>query len=211
MSDFPIMLKIAGRKCVVIGGGEVAARRVRSLVEAGATVVVVAPDFSPQILSATDQVTRVARTYEPGELRRNHADAALVIVATDDAAVNANVQAEARALGILVNRADDPEAGDFTVPAHAHHGPVTLAVHSGGISAAAAGTMRRQLSAALDPDWPRLLTAASQHRATIQQRFADPAQRRERLRQLTDEKAMQTLKAQGIDALRAYHGKLTTP
>jgi precorrin-2 dehydrogenase/sirohydrochlorin ferrochelatase len=214
MGDFPIMLKVAGRRCVVVGGGEVAARRMQSLLDAGAMVTIIAPAWTMAIAEAAaaspDRVTCMDKSYEAGDLQRRHNDAALVIVATDDPKVNQQVQADARQIGVLVNRADDPEAGDFTVPAHAHHGPVTIAVHSGGVSASAAATIRRQMSAHLDPDWPRLLEAAAPHRQAIQQAFADVTQRRERLKQLTDEQAMRILKTQGIDALKALYAKLLT-
>lgn len=198
MHDLPVMLKVRGRRCVVVGGGGVAARRARALRDAGAQVVVIAPQIAPELASLG--VTYLQRAYRPGDL----AGAWLAVAATDDPAVNQQVAREAAQSGVLINRADDPEAGDWTVPAHAHHGPVTLAVHTGGVSASAAAAIRRQLSAALDPDWPALLAAVAAYRDRIQRRFADPQDRQQRLRKLTDEQAMNILKSQGVDALRRY-------
>jgi precorrin-2 dehydrogenase/sirohydrochlorin ferrochelatase len=192
------MLRVAGRRCVVIGGGRVAARRARALLDAGAAVSVIAPRVSNEIEALDVVVTR--RRYERQDLE----DAMLVVVATDDPGVNQAVGDEARAAGVLVNRADEPAAGDFTVPAHARHGPVTLAVHTGGASAAAAAAIRRELSAALDPDWPRLLETVAPFRAAVQALKLEADARRGRLERLVSTEAMRTLKAEGRDAFRRY-------
>lgn len=194
----PVIWKLEGKRCVIVGGGEVAARRARSLLDAGAAVTVVAPRIDEQVRGLA--VTCHERGYQRGDLD----GATLVVVATDDPAVNQAIADDAHARGTLVNRADDPSAGDIAIPAHAQHGPVTIAVHTDGISAAAAAAIRRRLSDALDPDWPRLLGAAAPFRAAVRQRNADPAQRRERLKQLTDEHAMTILKREGEAALQQH-------
>jgi len=183
---------------VIVGGGGVATRRAAALRDAGAVIIVVAPHVDETLARQADTV------HERGYQRDDLENARLVVVATDDAAVNEQVARDAAALGILVNRADAPEQGDITVPAHAHHGPVTLAVHTTGISASAAAAIRRQLSDALDPDWPRLLEIAADYRLRIQNACPDAEDRRSRLRRLTDEQAMNILKTRGDDALRDY-------
>jgi precorrin-2 dehydrogenase/sirohydrochlorin ferrochelatase len=198
MNDFPIMLRIAGERCVVVGGGSVAERRVIALLQAGGEVEIIAPDLTRQITALP--ITVHQRGYQAGDLR----GAKLVVIATDDRAVNEQVARDAKALGVLVNRADDPGAGDFTVPAHARHGPVTLAVHTSGISASAAAAIRREMSQAFDPDWARLLEVVAAFRGVIQERVADAGARQEMLRKLTDESAMGILKEQGAEALRQY-------
>jgi len=202
MPDLPIMLRVAGRLCVVIGGGEVAARRVGSLLDAGATVRVIAPQIAAEIDATKADVQR--RPYRRGDL----AGALLAVIATDDPATNAAAAEEAASLNILVNRADDAALGDAAIPAHAHHGPVTLAVHTGGVSARAAAAIRRELSAALDPAWPQLLELAAPFRTIIQQRFADDATRRERLAQLAGADAQQILKHHGPAALTSFYQSL---
>ena len=206
MSDFPVMLNLRGRRCVVVGGGPVAARRAAALQEAGAAVTVVAPDVYEGVQRPGVEVRR--RAYETGDLE----GAFLVVIATDDGAVNERVARDARAAGLLVNRADDPGKSDFTVPAHARHGAITLAVHTGGVSASAAAAIRRELSRALDADWARLLEVAGPYRGQIQARYADaPARRRDRLRRLTDAEAMGILKRQGPEALRHHCERLLAP
>lgn len=199
MGDLPVMLRVSGRLCIIVGGGGVALRRAGSLLEAGARVRVIAPQVSPE-LAAMKALQIDRRPYHRGDL----AGALLVVVATDDPAVNEAVAAEAQAAGVLINRADDPLAGDLTIPAHARHGPITLAVHTGGISAAAAAAIRRELSAALDPKWPELLEIVSPFRKAIQERFADVALRQNLLAQLTDAQAMAIFKQQGPEALRRH-------
>jgi precorrin-2 dehydrogenase / sirohydrochlorin ferrochelatase len=203
MAELPVMLRVVGRRCVIVGGGAVALRRARALLEAGAEVRVVAPRVDAELQTLPVGVEQ--RPYRRGDL----AGALLAVAATDDPAVNAAVAAEAREAGVLVNRADEPEAGDLTIPAHARHGPITLAVHTGGISAAAAATIRRQLSEALDPDWPRLLRIAAPYRELIQRRVPDDAARHERLTRLTGPEAMRTLKERGSAAFETFCDELS--
>ena len=204
MPDLPVLLKIARKRCVIIGGGSVAVRRATSMVQCGAVVVVIAPEPDSELDALGVAVER--RAYHRGDL----ADAFMVVVATDDPQVNQAVAEEAAAQGVLVNRADDPEAGDLTVPAHGQYGRVTLAVHTGGISAAAAATIRNELAAKIDPDWLTLLDVVAPYRTMIQARFADPASRRDRLIRLTGPDAMNALKQHGADALRQFCDKLAS-
>ena len=193
-----VMLRVGGRRCVVVGGGAVAARRARALVDAGAAVTVVAPEAVEALGGAA--VERVARGYEAGDL----AGAFLVVTATDDAAVNEAVAAEAAERGVLVNRADDAAAGDVTFMASGKAGPVTVAVDSGGGSAAAAKAVRDELLAALDPGWPAFLDALRPLREALRQGVANPADRARRLRRLAEPDARAAFRAGGTAALRRY-------
>lgn len=204
MSHWPVMLKVQGRRCVIVGGGRVALRRAASLLECQARVTVIAPQIAPELRSLA--VTCVERAYQAGDL----ANALLVVVATNDPAVNAQVAADAAAAGVLVNRSDDPEAGDLSIPAHAHHGPITLAVTTGGISATAAAQIRRELSQALDPAWEQLLAIAAPYRDLIQQRMPAGSQRVARLSKLCDSEAMALLKVHGSEAFGRYCEQLAS-
>lgn len=191
------MLRLRGQRCVVVGGGAVAARRAASLVACGAQVVVVAPAMDPKLDELL--IERAERGYEAGDLD----GAFLVVIATDNPAVNQRVADEAAEAGVLINRADNAGAGDLTVMAHDRRGPLTLAVDTGQTSAAAAKAIRAELLEALDDDWITLLTEARPWRAKIQSSVPDDSERARRLRQLADDTAMQTLKHQGVSALRA--------
>lgn len=208
MPDLPVMLKLAGKRCVIVGGGAVAARRAAALTASGASVRIIAPAVDKAVTPQLgEQVTWTQRTYQPGDV----AGAALVVIATDDPAVNAAAADEARQAGALINRADDAEAGDITIPAHSHDGPLTVAVHTGGVSANLAAKLRRELSASIDPDIPRLLALVAPYRDQIRANLHDDAARREALRRLADDEALALLKASGEPAVHQRSRALIDP
>ena len=123
---YPLMLSMAGRRAVVVGGGQVALRRVRSLLEADAHVVVIAPSVLPELAGLP--VTILQREYRDGDLSA----AWLAHAATGDQAVNSLVAAEAERSRIWCVRADDAGASAAWIPAVAKHGEVTIAITAGG-------------------------------------------------------------------------------
>jgi uroporphyrin-III C-methyltransferase / precorrin-2 dehydrogenase / sirohydrochlorin ferrochelatase len=123
---YPLALALQGRRVVVVGGGQVALRRVRGLLESGANVVVIAPDIDPELTALP--VTVLARRYRDGDLSA----AWLVHAATSEGAVNAAVAAEAERNRIWCVRADDAQASAAWTPAVARHGEVAVAVTAGG-------------------------------------------------------------------------------
>ena len=137
--DYPIMLDLTGVPVLVVGGGRVALRKIEGLVKGGADVTVVAPSVADAIHDLDVRV--VVRRYEVGDLD----EVRLVITATDDAAVNAAVAADATNRRIWVNSADDPANCTFTLPAVARDGAVTVAVGTGGSSPALASHLRSEL------------------------------------------------------------------
>lgn len=140
MSAYPLMLDGAQLRALVVGGGGVAARKVRGLLEAGATVRVVAPEVGAALAALAEapgsapRLTIERRAYASGDV----GDALLVVAATDAREVNARVAAEARAGGRLVNVADAPEEGNCATAATHRAGELTVAVSAGGVPAAAA-------------------------------------------------------------------------
>jgi precorrin-2 dehydrogenase/sirohydrochlorin ferrochelatase len=137
--DYPVFLDLAGVPVLVVGGGQVALRKLLGLVEAGAAVSVIAP----AVVDGIAEVAAVqARPYATGDL----AGFRLVVTATDDPAVNAQVAADARAAGVFVNSADDPENCTFILPAIARRGPITVAVSTGGVSPALASRLRDEIA-----------------------------------------------------------------
>jgi precorrin-2 dehydrogenase/sirohydrochlorin ferrochelatase len=193
------MLRLDRRRCVVVGGGATALRRARALAEAGGQVTVVAPSMV-EGLGELPGVERRERRYESADVE----GAWLVVIATDDPAVNDRVAKEAAAAGALINRADRPTDGDLTVMAHGRRGPLTLAVDTANHSAAAGKAIRDEWIEALDPAWVQLLEAAGPWRPRIQAAVQDPAERSRRLRRLTDGQARRILSQQGIDALHSH-------
>jgi precorrin-2 dehydrogenase / sirohydrochlorin ferrochelatase len=143
MGYLPIFLDVSGRKCVVVGGGEVAERKVSALLEAGAAVTLVSPDVTPALarIAATGRLQHLARRYQPGDLR----GAVLVFAASDDGGAHREIYAEARELGIPVNVADEPELCSFIAPAVAARGALKIAVSTSGASPGFAARVRDEI------------------------------------------------------------------
>jgi len=191
---YPLMLDVSQRLVVVIGGGAVAVRKAKGLLEAGATRVrVVAPGFHPEM---PPQVERVVATYET-----KHLDGAqLVFAATDSPAVNEQVARDAAARGAWINRSDDGERGDFATPARLRQGEVIVTVSTAG-NAALAAAIRDDLAAKLDPRHVKLADAMKTLRPAVRNSVADPQRRAAILRDLASEGA---LHAVAVDNLREW-------
>lgn len=200
MQVYPLFLDVRERLIVVVGGGKVASRKVAGVIQAGATRVrVIAPQIDPGI---DGRVQRVNRAYQTGDLH----GAGLVFAATDVPAVNAQVVADAREAGILVNRADvdDDQPGDFITPAVLRRGEITISVSAGG-SPALAARVRDAIAASLDPRWIELAGAMKTLRPRI---VNDPTlsggQRRDLLLRLSSDQAMEIVTTQGVEGLRSW-------
>src|SRR5262249_25035714 len=129
---YPILMKVADRRVVVIGGGMVAEEKVRSLLEAAARIRVVSPAFTPalRLLAESGAISLEQREYERADI----ADALLVIAATNDKAVQQRVWDDARARNILVNTVDEPERCDFITPGVIRRGDLIVTVSTSGKS-----------------------------------------------------------------------------
>lgn len=137
---YPVMLDLADVPVLMVGGGQVAARKVDGLLAAGAVVTVVAPEVLAEVAERVTAVRR--RSYQPADLDGQR----LVMTATDDPAVNAAVAADATARGVWVNSADDPANCSFILPAVARQGPVVVAVGTDGSSPALARHLRDRIA-----------------------------------------------------------------
>jgi uroporphyrin-III C-methyltransferase/precorrin-2 dehydrogenase/sirohydrochlorin ferrochelatase len=170
MDYLPIFLHLADQPCAVIGGGEVAARKVALLRSAGARVTVTAPQLCPALaeLAARGDIAHRAERYSPAALD----DVALVIAATDDRAVNAEVSRLARARRIPVNVVDDPELCSFIMPAIVDRSPVVIAASTGGASPVLARLLRARLEAAVPAAFGKLARLAQKFRARVRERLA---------------------------------------
>jgi precorrin-2 dehydrogenase / sirohydrochlorin ferrochelatase len=168
MSYYPIFLDLAGRRCLVVGGGAVAERKVEGLLAAGAQVTIVAPDLLESLRALVEQhsIAHVARKYEHGDLEGY----ALAFVATDDRAINAAVSRDGRSCGVWVNCTDDPDYCDFILPAVIRRGEIALAISTGGASPALARALREELEAFLTGDLTQLIQTISEVRAELKER-----------------------------------------
>jgi siroheme synthase-like protein len=167
MGYYPVLLDLTDRRCVVVGGGIIAGRRVDGLVKAGARVTVISPRLAPALaaLVAAGRVEHEPREYREGDL--DGAD--LAFVATDTGEVNAAVAREARERGVWINAADDPARCTFILPALVRRGDLTVAVATGGSSPALARAIREELEAYLTDDYATLASIAAEARREVRQ------------------------------------------
>lgn len=160
---------------MVIGGGSVAARKVRSLLEAGAAVRVVSPELTAdlQVLAEGGSIAWIQRRFQADDCP----GVRLVIAATNDRAANEAVSAAARDAGCLVNVVDTPDLCTFIVPSVVHRGALTIAISTGGQSPALAKSIRQEIEALLPDGVADHLEAMAELRAFVRQRIATPAER----------------------------------
>jgi uroporphyrin-III C-methyltransferase / precorrin-2 dehydrogenase / sirohydrochlorin ferrochelatase len=159
---FPLFLKLAGRKVLVVGGGKVATAKVRALLEAGATVSVVAPAVSPELaeLAAAGRLAVARRGFEPGDL-----DGAWLVVAAAPPEVAAVVAQAAEARRVFVLAVDDVAAASAYGAGTLRRGGVTIEVSTGGRAPALAGLLREGLEAVLPDDLDAWADIAERQRA----------------------------------------------
>jgi precorrin-2 dehydrogenase/sirohydrochlorin ferrochelatase len=169
---YPVFLEMKDRRCVVIGGGAVAERKVEGLVAAGANVTVISPKMTDGLKELLKQGTirHVAREYRAGD----RAGYDLVFVATDNSEVNAAVSSEAQSLHIWVNSADDPGHCDFILPAVIRRGDLAVAVSTGGVSPAATRAIREELDEYFHEDYATFVQITGQVRRELREKSVCP-------------------------------------
>ncbi len=162
MKYYPVFWNISGKKCLIIGGGEVAARKAQRLLDCAAKVCVVSPALCPELadMKSLRRIEHIDDDYA-GEYLYG---AALVIGATDDENTNALISNDAKSRGIPVNIVDDPEKCDFILPAIVEQGDLTIAVSTGGASPALARHLREELEAAYGEEYATLVSILGQLR-----------------------------------------------
>ena len=165
---YPMCLNLKGRTCIVVGGGRVALRKVRKLLEYGADVRVISPELCPELagLLAEGKIQVNSRPYQPGDLRQ----AWLAFAATGDPDTNQRVAAEARTWRIWVNVASDAENSDFILPSSGRRGNITIAVSTDGVSPALARKIRTRLENTIGNEYAILLELVGEVRAEIKNR-----------------------------------------
>jgi siroheme synthase-like protein len=159
---YPVVLRLEGKRCLVVGGGAVARRKVEGLLAAGASVRVVAPAVDAE-LTALEGVDVERRPYRAEDL----AGCWLAVAATDDVAVQQAVFDDGEAAGVWVNAADDPDRCSCFLPAVHRRPPVLVAVSTGGTSPALAAWLRDRLAAALPEQLEQLAGALAAQRREL--------------------------------------------
>jgi siroheme synthase-like protein len=164
---YPVSLNVRGRKCVVVGGGQVALRKVRTLLEHGANVDVISPELCPELGQLADRgsIHICSREYQEEDL----VGAFIVIAATDDGDVNRRVVDEARRKAIMINVVDDADTSDFIAPSYLQRGDITIAVSTAGRSPALARKIRTVLEKDFTDEYASLAQLVGEVRDELKQ------------------------------------------
>ena len=170
MEYLPIFVDLKNRSCLVVGGGDIAARKAGLLLKAQASVIVVAPKVSASMkaLIDNDEVTWLNTVFSEEVLT----DTILVIAATDNEAVNQDVYQQAKARNILVNVADSPALCDFILPSILDRSPIVVAVSSGGKSPILARQLRARLETLIPPTYGRLADLVGHYRDAVKDKLS---------------------------------------
>lgn len=176
MDFLPIFIKIQDAPCLVVGGGEVAARKVSLLLQAGARVTVVSPKLGPSLsqLGKEGRIRCRCRAYEAGDLDGQ----CLVIAATDEQTINRQVSEQAKQRCLPVNVVDNPALCSFIVPSVIDRSPLQVAVSTGGASPVLARLLRARLETLIPAAYGRLAAIVESFRERVKEAFHSGAQRR---------------------------------
>ncbi|GBE21926.1 MAG TPA: bifunctional precorrin-2 dehydrogenase/sirohydrochlorin ferrochelatase [Actinobacteria bacterium] len=183
-AHYPLLLRLEGRSCVVVGGGKVAEGKVEGLVAAGGDVTVVSPELTERLLAWFEEgrIDWNPRPYQKGDL----AGRFLAIAATEQRDVNEKVWQEAQEHSILLNAPDDPPHCNFILPAVHRQGDLVVAVSSGGRAPAFSVWLRDRIAQGIGPEYGAYLDLLGELRPQVADRFTDPTERRRAWQRLID-------------------------
>ncbi|MDD1637112.1 MAG: siroheme synthase CysG [Methylococcaceae bacterium] len=176
MDYFPVFVKLKDQDCLVVGAGEIAARKIELLARAGARITVIAEKISPAVssLEASCHLNLLQKSFIPADLRGFR----LVVSATDNKETNQLVAKTAEEQNILVNVVDNPELCSFIFPAIIDRSPIIAAVSSGGAAPVLARLLRAKIESIIPPAYGQLARLAEKFRTVVKQHIKEPAQRR---------------------------------
>lgn len=188
---FPINIDLQGRNCVIIGGGKVAARKIDSLLKAGARLKVIAPDIDESItkIAAGDQITCLKRKYQRGDLN----GASLAFVAANPE-TGKEVALEASSLNIPINVADIPEQCSFTLPSVSERGDLMIAISTGGKCPAFSRAVRIEVEELIDEAYGEVLEILEDVRRRLIDAGIDTNKCRDSLNKLIDSDILSLLR-----------------
>lgn len=179
---YPVYLKLKDKKCLVVGGGKVAERKVKALVGCGAIVYVVSPVFTEWLEQAANEgeITAISRNYTTTDLE----NAFLVIGATDESQINTRVAEECLGRNILVNIVDETAACNFIVPAVLRQGPLSISISTDGKSPMLARRIREELEHTFGPEYREFLDLMGNVREHVIRNVPEEETRRDMFCQL---------------------------
>jgi len=199
-----VLINLEGRKCVVIGGGSVAQRKVEALCRCGAQVLIVAPQVTDALAKRTD-VTILEQAYDKEVL----SGATLAFACTDDKDLNHQVARDCRKLGVLCNAVDDPQWCDFIVPAVLRRGPIQVAVATCGASPYLAGRIRDLIGGWLDRAYEPFAKLLASIRPKVLDEISQIDRRKEIFQRLAGRESFEHFKREGEAGWRKW-ADLTT-
>lgn len=190
---YPLFADLTGRRCVVIGGGAVAQRKVLTLLRYGAEVTVVSPSVTRQLAGYARQgrIRHVARRFRPADLR----GAWLAYASTDDQRINERVFRTATRQRLFANVVDQPALCSFIAPALVRRGPLTVAVSTGGASPSLAKKVRTDVGRALGPSYVPMMRLLADLRGVAKRRLPDYADRKRYFGELVEGRVFRLMRA----------------
>jgi precorrin-2 dehydrogenase / sirohydrochlorin ferrochelatase len=187
---FPMFLKLAARRCLVVGAGAVAESKIASLLEAGARMRVVAPEATQQIRSwaQSNSIEWQQRPFQPADLEGMF----LVVAATSSTELHERIFEEATQRGVLCNIVDVPPLCDFYYPSVVQRGALQIAISTAGQSPALAQRLRKQLEDQFGPGYEEWLAQLGEARDKLYSTKMDPEERKRLLHEAASEEAFET-------------------
>lgn len=179
---YSVTLNLSGTFCTVVGGGQVALRKVQALLAEGAEVTVISPALIPELAAMQDRFVWMKNSYKDGLLEGSF----LVIAATDQRDINQQIARWCQENQVLVNVVDSKKESNFIVNAAVKQGDLLIAVSTNGISPAVSRTIRQELEQQYGPEYAIMLELIAQARAEAMKTIKDEAKRRQFLQSLAD-------------------------
>ncbi len=206
---YPVSLDIAGKRCLVIGGGRVAARKIQALLLCGGVVQIISPEVCEEIrsLAEADKLSWLPRPYHSTDL----IGAFMVFAATDDPEVQALIAHDAAMHHVLLNRADNSELSDFHVPAKIRRGDLVIAISTGGGSPALASLIKRRLAPDFGEEYATLVELMSRLRPLVVDGPGTSDENRALFQAILELPVLDSIEAQDWPQLKALLGRIVPP
>jgi precorrin-2 dehydrogenase / sirohydrochlorin ferrochelatase len=191
MKLLPVALNVQGQRCLIVGGGPVAARKAAALLECEAPIHVIAPDLAAGFVPLRAHIEHEPRPFQTGDCVGHR----LIFACTGERAVNEAVAREAHALGLWCNVVDDPAASDFHSAATVRRGDITVGISTAGGSPALARHLKERIEGCVGPEYEALLEMVSARRAALPEHVSRQEERAHIWRSVLDCGALELLRA----------------
>ncbi|MBI1387609.1 MAG: bifunctional precorrin-2 dehydrogenase/sirohydrochlorin ferrochelatase [bacterium] len=199
-SYYSICLNVKNRRCVVVGGGDVARRKAASLVDCGAVLTVVSPALDPvlEYMAFQKEINWIQREFEENDLEKVF----LAVAATDNRDVNRRIGELCNKRGIIVNIVDAPDESDFINPTTVERGPLTIAISTCGLSPSLAASIRQELEMVYGDEYGSFLEMMARIRPQVLKEFPIPQHRHKIFERMVSSRAISLLRTGLSDEAR---------